>query len=71
VAILGRRGGRKVLANEVDGGIATNSKFTNDFEFPSRVFVLREARPIGRLVGDGAKDFTLEGNSLGDEVAGG
>jgi hypothetical protein len=43
----------------------------NDCGFPGRVFVLCEVCPIGRLVGDGAKDFTLEGNSLGDEVVGG
>jgi hypothetical protein len=74
MVILGRWGGRKDLANEVDGGIATSSKFTNDFEFRSRVFVIREARPIRRLVGDGAKDFTWKGiasetRSRGDRIS--
>ena len=63
--IFGRRGAGKDLADEVDDGIATGSKFSNDLEFCGRIFV------VWRLDGDEAKDFTQEGNSLADEVSGG
>jgi hypothetical protein len=56
--ILGRRRAGKDLANEVDYGIATSSKFSNDLEFPSRVFVICDVRLLGRLVGDDEKGFT-------------
>jgi len=65
VVIFGRRGAGKDLANEVDDGIATGSKFSDDLEFRGRIFV------IWRLDGNEAKDFAQEGNSLADEVTGG
>jgi hypothetical protein len=68
MVILGRRGAGKDLADEVDNGIASSSKFSNDLKFQSRVFVVCDA---GRLIGNEAKDFTQEGKSLADEVAGG
>jgi hypothetical protein len=68
--VLGSQGARKDLANEVDIGITTNSKFANDFEFPSRVYVICDARLFGRLVGDEAKGFTQERKSLANNVAG-
>jgi len=71
VVIFGRRGAGKDLANEVDDGIATNSKLSNDFEFGGRDFVVCDGRLLGRLDEDEAKDFTQEGNSLADEVSGG
>jgi hypothetical protein len=71
VVIFGRRRTGKDLANEVDDGIASSSKFSNDFEFDSRVFVVCVGRLFRRLDRDEAKDFTQKRNSLTDEVAGG
>jgi hypothetical protein len=71
VVIFGRRGAVKDLANEVDDGIATGSKFSNDPEFGGRVFIVCDGRLLGRLDGDEAKGFSQEGNSLTDEVSGG
>jgi hypothetical protein len=67
VVIFGRWCAGKDLANEVDSGIATDSKFSNDFECGGRIFVVCDGWPDG----DEAKDFTQDGNSLTDDVAGG
>jgi len=66
MVILGRRGAGKDLANVVDDSIAPCTEFTNDLEFASGILVVY----YGRLVGDEAKDFTLEVKSLANEVAG-
>jgi hypothetical protein len=71
VVIFGRWVARKDLTNEVDNGIATGSKLSNDFEFGGRIFVVCDGRPLGRPDGGEAKDFTQKGNSLTDEIAGG
>ncbi|SRR6266851_1549930 len=67
MVILGRRGAGKDLANVVDDGITPCTEFANDLEFPSGILVVY----YGRVVGDEAKDFTLEVKSLANEVSGG
>jgi hypothetical protein len=69
MTILGRRGAGKDLAHKVDDGIATCSKFMNDFKFPSKFLMVCDGCLLGRR--DKTKEFTLEGNSLANNVAGG
>jgi hypothetical protein len=61
---------RKYLTDEVHNGITTSAKFTDDLELGSKFLVVCNGRMFGRLVGDEAKQFTLEGNSLANNVTG-
>jgi hypothetical protein len=65
MVVLGRGRAGKDFANEVDDCIATRAKFTNDLKLACKLMV------IWGVVGDEAEEFTLEGNSLANNVAGG
>jgi hypothetical protein len=71
MVVLRKWGARKDLANEVDSGITTCSKFTNDFELTSNSFVVVDGWSLGRLVEPGKvnNDLALEGHSLANNVA--
>ena len=68
MVVLGRGGAGKDFANEIDDGITTCAKFTNNFKLPSGFLMVREGWLLGRLIGDETKDFTEKGNSLADNI---
>jgi hypothetical protein len=68
IILRGRRA-RKYLPDEVDDGITTSAKLTDDLELGSKFLVVSNGR-LGRLVGCETKKFALEGNSLANNVAG-
>jgi len=65
MVVLGRGRAGEDFANEVDNCIATGAKFTNDLKLSRKLMV------IWGMVGDETEDFTLEGDSLANNVAGG
>jgi hypothetical protein len=70
VTVLGTQKVEKDLANEIDDGMATCSKFTNDFKFASTFLVICNGRLFDRRIEDETKRFSLKRNPLADDVSG-
>ena len=70
MVVLRRRRPEKDLADEVDDSITTCAQLPDDLEFGSKLLVVCSGCLLGRLAGDESKQFTKEGNSFANNVAG-